>query len=92
MKPTGEPAQPAVQATGIRKSGMFTHRQWLTLGKQWKAKATPNKNPSLRTPFAKRIVKDKQAEATKALERQLKEERKAAEEVEFPFKSILANV
>jgi len=81
MKQSHEPAQPAVQATGIRKSGMFTRQHLFTLGKQWKGKATPNKNPSLRTPFAKRIVKDRQAEATKALERQLKEERKAAEEV-----------
>lgn len=55
----------------------------ITLGKQWKAKSTPNKNPSLRISFAKRLVKDKQAEATKALERQLREEKKAAEEVYF---------
>lgn len=61
-------------------------------GKQWKAQSKPNKNPKLRTAFSKRIVKDKQAEATKALERQLKEERKAATEVEFPVTSAVVNV
>src|SRR5271170_341976 len=50
----------------------------LTEGKQWKSKSAPNKNPSLRTAFSKRITKDKQKDATKALERQLNEERKAA--------------
>jgi hypothetical protein len=50
-------------------------------GKQWKAKSAPNKNPSLRTTFSKRISKDKQVEATKALERQLNEERQTAKTV-----------
>ena len=50
-------------------------------GKQWKAKTVPNKNPALRTSFSKRIQKNRQLEATKALERQLNEERKQAETV-----------
>jgi hypothetical protein len=41
----------------------------------------PNKNSSLRRSFAKRISKTKQIEATKALEKQLKEERKQADTV-----------
>jgi hypothetical protein len=55
-----------------------SHTLFLTAGKQWKAISAPNKNPSLRTTFSKRISKAKQVEATKALERQLIEERKAA--------------
>lgn len=53
----------------------------MTAGKQWKAKSAPNKNPSLRTTFSKRISKDKHLEATKALERQLNQERELAETV-----------
>ena len=66
---------------GIRKSGNTYLISSPTIGKQWKAKSAPNRNPSLRKSFAKRISKDRQTDATKALERQLDKERKAAEEV-----------
>jgi len=71
----------AVTVQGVRKSGISQLYHVLTEGKQWKAKSAPNKNPSLRTAFSKRITKDKQKEATKALERQLNEERKTHETV-----------
>ena len=58
----------------------MTHAK-LIAGKQWKAQAAPIRNLSLRTSFAKRISKTKQVEATKALERQLNEERKTTETV-----------
>jgi hypothetical protein len=54
-------------------------------GKQWKAPKAPNKNPLVRTTFARRITKAKQIEATKALERQLIEERKQTETVSQPI-------
>lgn len=66
---------------GIRKSGNTYLISSLTIGKQWKTKSAPNRNPSLRKSFAKRISKDRQTEATKALERQLDKERKATEDV-----------
>jgi hypothetical protein len=56
-------------------------------GKQWKAPKAPNKNPLVRTTFARRITKAKQVEATKALERQLIEDRKQTETVSLPILS-----
>lgn len=78
-------SQPA-QVAGVRKSGMDWALYSNFAGKQWKAKSAPNKNPSLRTTFSKRITKAKQIEATKALERQLNEERKVAETVIVPLR------
>jgi len=76
------------QETGVRKSGIPFRRSAGTeifrAGKQWKAPATPNKNPALRNTFSKRIAKDKKLEATKALEKQLEEERKQVETVNNP--------
>jgi Cgr1 family len=91
MNSTQAAPQP-LQVTGIRKSGIASSSLVLTAGKQWKAQAKPNKNPKLRTAFSKRIVKDKQAQATQVLERQLKDERKAATEVKFPGTSAVIDV
>jgi hypothetical protein len=50
-------------------------------GRDWKGESKPNHNPALKNTFAKRIAKAKQVEVTKALEKQLNEERKVAENV-----------
>ena len=77
------PISTGEQRIGVRKSGGSegTLNIFLITGKQWKSKSTPNKNPSIRTTFSKRIAKTKQIEATKALEKQLNEERRLAESV-----------
>ena len=85
---TNEETAKSGPVKGIRVSGIkYVCGTNLNLGRQWKAPAKPNHNPALKSTFAKRIAKTKQVEATKALEKQLGEERKAAENVS-PFLMI----
>ena len=69
------------EVKGVTVSGIPRLQYISWIGRNWKTQSKPNHNAALSSTFSKRIAKAKQVEATKALEKQLIEERKAAENV-----------